>query len=234
MWRIYTCVRKMPNLHKWHKRWLKWVEQHCVLATLSTPWTVACQASCPWNSLGKNTGVGCHFILQGIFPIQGSNLGLPHCRQILYHLSHQWSPEQHYNNIIYKDVNYPKVTINPKESHSKYQQGLVVASCFHSLKGLSRGLRGQRILLPVQETRVRSLGWKMPWRRKEQPTPVFSSFSSESHGMRSLASYSPKGCKELDTTERLSMHTCRVFTLQRLCANMTSFTIKDSSFCRFW
>ena len=41
---------------------------------------------------GKNTGVGCHALLQGIFPTQGSNLGLLHCRQILYHLSHQGSP----------------------------------------------------------------------------------------------------------------------------------------------
>ena len=39
--------------------------------------------------LGKNTGVGCHFLLQEIFLTQGSNLGLQHCRQILYHLSHQ-------------------------------------------------------------------------------------------------------------------------------------------------
>ena len=39
-----------------------------------------------------NTGVGCHFLLQGIFPIQGSNPGLLHCRQILYHLSHHRSP----------------------------------------------------------------------------------------------------------------------------------------------
>ena len=35
------------------------------------------------NSLGKNTGVGFHALLQGIFPTQGSNLGLPHCRRIL-------------------------------------------------------------------------------------------------------------------------------------------------------
>ena len=42
---------------------------------------------CPWDSPGKNTGVGCHFLLQGIFPTQGSNLGLPHCRQMLYLLS---------------------------------------------------------------------------------------------------------------------------------------------------
>ena len=37
---------------------------------------------------GKNTGVGCHSLLQGIFPTQGSKLGLLNCRQILYHLSH--------------------------------------------------------------------------------------------------------------------------------------------------
>ena len=43
-------------------------------------------------SPGKNTGVGCHALLQRIFPIQRSNPGLPHCRQILYHLSYQGSP----------------------------------------------------------------------------------------------------------------------------------------------
>ena len=41
---------------------------------------------------GKNTGVGWHAIFQGIFPTWGSNLGLPHCRQILYPLSHKGSP----------------------------------------------------------------------------------------------------------------------------------------------
>ena len=39
----------------------------------------------PWNSPGQNTGVGSLSLLQGIFPTQGSNPGLPHCRQILYH-----------------------------------------------------------------------------------------------------------------------------------------------------
>ena len=38
----------------------------------------------PWNFPGKSTGVGCHFLLHGIFPAQGSNPGLPHCRQILF------------------------------------------------------------------------------------------------------------------------------------------------------
>ena len=43
------------------------------------------------DSPGKKTGVGCHALSHGIFPIQASNPGLPHCRQVLYHLSHQGS-----------------------------------------------------------------------------------------------------------------------------------------------
>ena len=45
-----------------------------------------------WNFLGKSTGVGCHLLLQGIFPTHRLNPGLPRCRQTLYHLSHQGSP----------------------------------------------------------------------------------------------------------------------------------------------
>ena len=44
------------------------------------------------DSPGQNSGVGSLSLLQGIFPTQGSNLGLPHCRQILHHLSNQGSP----------------------------------------------------------------------------------------------------------------------------------------------
>ena len=46
-----------------------------------------------------NTGVGCHAHLQGILLTQGSNSGLPSCRQILYHLSHQGSPGTAYSTI---------------------------------------------------------------------------------------------------------------------------------------
>ena len=48
----------------------------------------------PWNSQGQNTGVGSFSLLQGIFPTKRSNLCLPHCRQILYQLSHQGSPRK--------------------------------------------------------------------------------------------------------------------------------------------
>ena len=44
-----------------------------------------------WDSPGRNAEVGSHFSLQGIFLTQGSNLGLLHCRQVLYHLIHQGS-----------------------------------------------------------------------------------------------------------------------------------------------
>ena len=46
----------------------------------------------PWNSPGQNTGVGSLCLLQGIFPTQGLNPVIPHCRQILYQLSHKGSP----------------------------------------------------------------------------------------------------------------------------------------------
>ena len=46
----------------------------------------------PWNSPGQNTGVGSLALLEGIFPTQGLNPGLPHCRGILYQLSHRGSP----------------------------------------------------------------------------------------------------------------------------------------------
>ena len=64
----------------------------------------------PWDS-GQNTGVGSLSLLQGIFPTQGSNPGLSHCRWILYQLSHKGSP------IMGKGLlnNYPR--------NKKRQQG---------------------------------------------------------------------------------------------------------------
>ena len=53
------------------------------------------------NSPSKNIEMGCHALLQGIFPTQGSNLGLPHCRRILYHLSHQESPNTRNGFLIH-------------------------------------------------------------------------------------------------------------------------------------
>ena len=53
------------------------------------------------DSPGKNTGVGCHALLQGIFPTQGLNPGFLHCRWILYCLSHQGRPCRYISCMIY-------------------------------------------------------------------------------------------------------------------------------------
>ena len=74
---------------------------------------------CPWDFPGKNTEVGCHFLLQRIFLTQGLNSDLPHCRHILYHLSHQkiikyWLnqlllPLQYFLDLIY--LNTPTLSM---------------------------------------------------------------------------------------------------------------------------
>ena len=72
----------------------------CCCAMLSCPvpsnslWPQGLQLArllCPWDSPGKNTGVGCHALLQEIFSTQALNPGLPHCRRILYQLNYQGS-----------------------------------------------------------------------------------------------------------------------------------------------
>ena len=69
------------------------VSQSVALDSL-TPWTVAHQDLCPRDFPGKNTGVGDHFLLQGIYPTQGSNSSPPQCRQILDRMSHRGSQHQ--------------------------------------------------------------------------------------------------------------------------------------------
>ena len=83
---------------------------------------------CLWDSLGKNTGVGCHFLLQGIFLTQGSNLGLMHCRWILYRLSHLESP--HTEEQVQKASWYDLVCVSHCPPSICISEWLSV--CFHS------------------------------------------------------------------------------------------------------
>ena len=71
-------------IHAFHTSW----EMLSHVWLCATPRTIYIS----WNSPGQNTGVGTHSLLQGIFPTQGSNPSLLHCRQILYQLSHKESP----------------------------------------------------------------------------------------------------------------------------------------------
>ena len=77
------------------KRWMRWSESCSVMSDFATPWPEPARLLCPWNSPGKNIGVGSRFLLQGIFPTQELNRGLlePELnRWILYQLSYQGSP----------------------------------------------------------------------------------------------------------------------------------------------
>ena len=86
----------IPHIQATHratqdKAWLL-PRPSCVLSHIwlfSTPWTVAHQA---WDSPVKNTRVGCHFLLQGIFPTQQLNPSLLHCNQMLYHWATREAP----------------------------------------------------------------------------------------------------------------------------------------------
>ena len=86
-----------------HSKWseVKW--SHSVVSNSLRPHRLyPTRLLCPWDFPG-NTGVDCHFLLQGIFPTQGSNPGLPHCWLILYHLSCKGSPHFTYKWAVMDD-----------------------------------------------------------------------------------------------------------------------------------
>ena len=98
---------------------------------------------CPWDSPGKNTGVGCHFLLQGIFPTKGSNPSLPLCRQALYHLSHQGSPLIHKHALKHRwllkhtcahiQLIYSHTQLTLTNIHTHSHAHLHIYNCAHSL-----------------------------------------------------------------------------------------------------
>ena len=85
----------------------------------------------PWDSQGQNIGVGSLSLLLGIFPTQGSNPGLLHCRRILYQLSHNGSPYKHIY-IIQMYGEYKLQDSVTKRVEESSQRGQMLAlSCMH-------------------------------------------------------------------------------------------------------
>ena len=78
--------------------------QLCPTCCDPTDCSLSIRLLCPWDFPGKSAGVDCHFLLQGIFPTQGSNPGLSHCRQTLYCVSHQGSPIRTYIKGILNEL----------------------------------------------------------------------------------------------------------------------------------
>jgi len=89
----FTVYFSLPNLHTAFPYTSVLITQSC--PTLCDPVDYSLPGFlCPWNFPGKNTGLGCHSLLCEIFLTQGSNPGLPHCRQILYCLSQYQTPSK--------------------------------------------------------------------------------------------------------------------------------------------
>ena len=167
----------------------------------------------PWNSPGKNIGVGSLSLLQGIFPTQRSNPSLPHLWVDSLPAEPQGKPKNtEVGNLSLLQGIFPTQELNQGLLHCRqilYQlsyQGSP-GSCQNWIKlqdtwDIPGGASGKESA--CQCWRCKSRGFhprvtKIFWRRKWQPTPVF--LPGESHGQRSLAGYSTWGCKELDTTE---------------------------------
>ena len=98
--------------------WTCLVAQLCLSDSLQSHDCSSLGSSAHGDSPGKNIGVGCHAFLQAIFPTQGSNSGPPHCRRILYWLSHQGSPgeqntERKYSDIYVNDISESLIKMLP-------------------------------------------------------------------------------------------------------------------------
>ena len=88
----------------------------------------------PWNSPGQNIGVGSLSLLQGIFPTQGSNSGLPYCRCILYQMSHKGSP--HFGILtLFTEVKHihmpaiPLLDLYPTETYTDRLKDIYISTC---------------------------------------------------------------------------------------------------------
>ena len=123
---------------------------------------------CPWDSPGKNTGMGCHALLQGILPTQGSNPGLLHSRQIFFTVWASW--EAHNKTLAFLS----EKAMTPHSSTLAWKIPWTEGpGRLQSMGSLGVGQDWATSL---------SLFTFMHWRRKWQPTPVF--LPGESRGRR--------------------------------------------------
>ena len=127
----------------------------------------------PWDFPGKSTGMGCHFLLQGFFPTEGSNLRLMHCRRILYPLKkagclsrHHFSPSNHSSVCLY----IPSIHTSWEPTMSKALVELQLLLKFESVPPPwdSPGV------LPVYQLPLRPSHGRVPLLRLDIHTPLRS------------------------------------------------------------
>ena len=203
------------------------VSINCLVASNSLqPWTVACQAPLSVEFFRQEYWRGLPSSLQGIFLTQGSNPGLPHCRQILYQLSHQRSPKGAWR------VYQRRQTLKGEHMGCSRPRNWTCSSCVSCTAGRFpsplrhlespfryMGKVNSEFGLPswlddkdsaCQCRRRRRNGFnpwagEIPWSRKWQPTPVF--LPGKFHEQGAWRATSPWGRKESDEIEHVCMQT---------------------------
>ena len=197
---------RSPKGRRYIHMWL--VAQSC--PTLCDPMVCSSPgSSVHGDSPGKNTGEGCHALLQGIFLTERSNSDLLHCRHILYHLICQGSPRilewvvMPFSRGYSWPRNQTRVSCITGGLYQLSHQGRSL--CLEQLYsqqprgGFPCGSAGKESAHSVRsQTWVWSLGWGDPLEKGRLPTPVF--WPGEFYGL-----YSTWGLKELDTTEQFSL-----------------------------
>ena len=132
----------------------------------------------PWNPPGQNTGVGSLSLLQGLFPTQGLNPGLPHCRRTLYQLNHMGSP------LEWGSFPFSRESSQPRDRTE--------ASC----------IAGGFTKCAIREAIMYIYQWlKLNGREFEQT-------QGDSERQRKLASCSPCCCKKPDVTLVMNSKAC--------------------------
>ena len=131
------------------------VTQSCPTLCNSMDYTVHA-----WNSPDHNTGVGSLSLLQGIFPTQGSNPGLPHCRQIIFQLRHQGSPRM---------LEWAACSFSSRSSRPRHRTG--VSHIAGSYQGSPLSKKTQQIDLMLESPSlcgVTGLPWTAVWVQESQ------------------------------------------------------------------
>ena len=124
----YSCLENPMDRGAWQ------ATVHVKVKALVAPWDPMDCSLCSWNSLGKNTVVGCHSLLQGIFLTQGLNPSLLHCRQILFHLRPQGSPNKVYGILQARILEWVSILFSRRSFQPRaWPQGSHTAGRFFTI-----------------------------------------------------------------------------------------------------
>ena len=113
--------------------------------------------------LGKSTGVGCHFLLQQIFLTQGLNPGLPHCRQMLYHLSHKGLSNANESTSDFNSQNVIQKTLTISVSFLLALVAQTVKRLFTMQETWVQSLGQEDLLEKEMAIHSSTIAWKIPW-----------------------------------------------------------------------